>query len=276
MALSTHGAAIRSAGLVWAMLAIARHRPKFVLEQGAESWLFLSELCAAPYRISILHPLCHFPLAHLSLSVAYHVCLPCRYAACICIAEEEDTKEVRGRLYCWGYGGHGNLGLGDRRDRVAPAAVTGQVSRDCARARTPFALLDMHQLMLWLREAAVLKWRLELQLLRARGVKKGLKVRSTPLQASILAVCQLHNCRIRYLRVFRSGGLHPKEGGTEGPHTMCVAVSGCMYSFGTKFATKTSFVRLCMPPKTFFPRHLSQRFTGKSCRQNRRVRAAVG
>jgi hypothetical protein len=28
-----------------------------------------------------------------------------------------------GEVYCWGYGGHGQLGLGDRRDRSVPARV---------------------------------------------------------------------------------------------------------------------------------------------------------
>ncbi|WAS97096.1 hypothetical protein [Nannocystis punicea] len=31
----------------------------------------------------------------------------------------------RGEVYCWGYGGHGQLGLGDRRDRSVPTQVPG-------------------------------------------------------------------------------------------------------------------------------------------------------
>jgi hypothetical protein len=38
-----------------------------------------------------------------------------------------------------------------------------------------------------------------------------------------------------------SGGLHPKEGGTEGPHTLCVASSGAMYSFGTALISQSLF-----------------------------------
>jgi hypothetical protein len=54
-------------------------------------------------------------------------CVRCRYAACVCCVEGDGSKDAHGILFCWGYGGHGNLGLGDRRDRLEPVAVTGQV-----------------------------------------------------------------------------------------------------------------------------------------------------
>jgi alpha-tubulin suppressor-like RCC1 family protein len=99
------------------------------------------------------------------------------YAACVCCSEVD--RAAQGRLLCWGYGGHGNLGLGDRRDRAAPEAVAGQKGSDFER------------------EAGVVA------IACTRG-QEGVK-----------------------------GGLYPKDGGTEGPHTLCVAASGFMYSFGT-------------------------------------------
>jgi len=76
-----------------------------------------------------------------------------------------------GELYMWGYGGHGNLGLGDRRSVNVPTRVP-------------------------LEEGAV-------QVACTRG-QDGCK-----------------------------GGLHPKAGGAEGPHTIIVGVSGSMYTMGT-------------------------------------------
>jgi hypothetical protein len=89
--------------------------------------LFLSELCETSHSDIAFVIMSYFNLLVLLL-------LSGRYAACVCSAEVDDMKEARGRLFSWGYGGHGNLGLGDRRDRVVPEAVTGQV---CPRTR-PF------------------------------------------------------------------------------------------------------------------------------------------
>jgi alpha-tubulin suppressor-like RCC1 family protein len=73
---------------------------------------------------------CHF---HCSSSLFSSVhkninsVLSLSYAACVSCCDEGDLKQGIGSLYCWGYGGHGNLGLGDRRDRLAPELVAGQV-----------------------------------------------------------------------------------------------------------------------------------------------------
>ncbi|CAK0853871.1 unnamed protein product, partial [Prorocentrum cordatum] len=77
-----------------------------------------------------------------------------------------------GELFMWGYGGHGNLGLGSRASVASPALVTGMPE--------PAA-----------------------QVACTRG-QDGCK-----------------------------GGLNPKEGGQEGPHTIVVAASGAMYTMGT-------------------------------------------
>jgi hypothetical protein len=48
-----------------------------------------------------------------------------------------------------------------------------------------------------------------------------------------LFVRKYHRCTNGTPSTSISGGLYPKEGGSEGPHTLCVAASGFMYSFGT-------------------------------------------
>ena len=145
----------------------------------------------------------------------------------MCRFEGDDSKEARSTLFCWGYGGHGNLGLGDRNDRIQPVAVTGQVCMHMCRLNRRLCVLT-----LVLRETAISKGRAELQPLPAPGVKKGSKVFvhcpfshfSSLTGAFIFSLSYLWNV---------SGGLRPKEGGTEGPHTLCVASSGAVYSFGT-------------------------------------------
>jgi hypothetical protein len=92
-----------------------------------------------------------------------------------------------GRMYCWGYGGHGNLGGGDRRDKQAPEGVGGEGGSEFER------------------EAACV-----VAVACTRG-QEGTK-----------------------------GGLYPKVGGTEGPHTLCVTASGRMYSFGAVSMTITT------------------------------------
>eukprot|EP00927_Polykrikos_kofoidii_P051564 TRINITY_DN45362_c0_g1_i1.p1 TRINITY_DN45362_c0_g1~~TRINITY_DN45362_c0_g1_i1.p1 ORF type:complete len:864 (-),score=105.23 TRINITY_DN45362_c0_g1_i1:98-2689(-) len=78
---------------------------------------------------------------------------------------------IGGELFMWGYGGHGNLGLGNRSSKNRPTAVS-------------------------LGEAAA-------QVACTRG-QEGCK-----------------------------GGLNPKSGGNEGPHTVVVSMSGALYTMGT-------------------------------------------
>jgi alpha-tubulin suppressor-like RCC1 family protein len=145
--LCTRGAAICSAASAWATSRTAARRLKSPLVLGVKSWRCRSDLCTR--------------------------------RAFVAAREIVMTSSERGRLLCWGYGGHGNLGLGDRRDRASPEAVTGQKGSDFER------------------EAGVVA------IACTRG-QEGVK-----------------------------GGLYPKDGGAEGPHTLCVAASGFMYSFGT-------------------------------------------
>ncbi len=81
-----------------------------------------------------------------------------------------------GKLYTWGYGGHGNLGLGTRASHNAPQRVN--VTRD----------------------------------------GKSIDV------VSVACTRGQNACK---------GGLNPKAGGAEGPHTVAIARDGDMYTFGT-------------------------------------------
>ena len=111
------------------------------------------------------------------------------YSSCVCCTasdspvgtsppEESEARAVS-ILLTWGYGGHGNLGHGDRLDQPSPKRVAGI-------AGSSFAA-----------EAAV----------RAVACTRG--------QEGV------------------KGGLYPRAGGTEGPHTMVLGSSGRLYTFGT-------------------------------------------
>jgi len=98
------------------------------------------------------------------------------YTACIAHTQQDCQEQ---RLLTWGYGGHGNLGHGDRSDRASPTVVEGEPGSAFA-AETGF-----------------------LSVACTRG-QEGVK-----------------------------GGLYPKVGGTEGPHTCVIGASGRLYTFGT-------------------------------------------
>lgn len=104
------------------------------------------------------------------------------YGACICQGGDSSTTAEDGAgslLLTWGYGGHGNLGHGDRHDQPSPKRVEGG-------AGSPFAAEGAFSAVACTRGQ--------------EGVK---------------------------------GGLYPKAGGSEGPHTMVVGSSGALYTFGT-------------------------------------------
>ena len=106
------------------------------------------------------------------------------YSACVCAtagaADESADGVSTGSILCtWGYGGHGNLGHGDRKDRHTPTRVTGAAGGAFAAEGTILAVAC------------------------TRG-QEGVK-----------------------------GGLYPKAGGSEGPHTMVIGGSGQLYTFGT-------------------------------------------
>ena len=101
------------------------------------------------------------------------------YTACICASTVEGGGGGGAVLLTWGYGGHGNLGHGDRLDQASPARVTGKAGSAFAAESTLVAVAC------------------------TRG-QEGVK-----------------------------GGLYPKAGGTEGPHTLVIGGSGQLYTFGT-------------------------------------------
>ena len=98
-----------------------------------------------------------------------------------------------GAVFTWGYGGHGNLGHGDRRSRATPKRVCGGALAGAAAAATDGRGND------------------------ASGGDGGAAARPEPVVAVACTRGQ-DGCK---------GGLNPKEGGHEGPHTLIVGASVC-------------------------------------------------
>jgi len=112
---------------------------------------------------------------------------------------------ANGSLYMWGYGGHGNLGVGDRKTYKKPQRL-----RFFGAAKAPSPLSNDQK-----NDGEEDEEKKKNMLTTASGAVCAVQVACTKGQAG---------CK---------GGYYPKKGGNEGPHTLVVSGSGDIFSFGT-------------------------------------------
>lgn len=145
---------------------------------------------------------------------------PCKQVDC----EDQYSATLLsdGRLFTFGQNGHGKLGVGDLKDRSIPTEVqlNGlQVAMVSLGSLYAGAVGITGELLMWGYGG---HGNLGLGTRASHNVPK-----LVPLEeASKMVACTRgqDGCK---------GGLYPKEGGAEGPHTVVVAVSGSVYTMGT-------------------------------------------
>lgn len=126
-----------------------------------------------------------------------------------------------GRLFTWGENAVGKLGVGDERSRPLPTLVE---------LAEPVASVSLGSLYAGAVTAAggLLMWGYgghgNLGLGNRRSVSSPMAVALGEPARSLACTRGQDGCK---------GGLYPKEGGAEGPHTIVVATSGALYCFGT-------------------------------------------
>lgn len=140
-----------------------------------------------------------------------------------------------GRLFTWGENANGRLGVGDDKPRAEPAEVAFAAAAGAAEGVSgagaePQAFVSLGSLYAGSVSASGLLWMWgygghgNLGL----GNRKSFKLpQRVPIDEPVVQVaCTRGQDGVK-------GGLNPKEGGAEGPHTYVVAASGALYAFGT-------------------------------------------
>ena len=154
--------------------------------------------------------------------VPTEVPLPAAAAQVDCEDQYSAAVLQNGRLFLWGGGAHGRLGLGSDKDHPAPAeAKLGGV------AAASVSLGSLYAGAVG-RDGELLMWGYgghgNLGLGSRKSVSSPTLVEMREPVAQVACTRGQDGCK---------GGLNPKEGGQEGPHTVVVAASGAMYTMGT-------------------------------------------